>query len=184
MHLLEKFWAKVTTFSAIFSFSAVQDGGQAPLVIPNHDALTLHGQDGPVFHPPGIPYDSSFKCEYPAMEGWESCSTPYDRKCWLRQTSTGKQFDINTNYEEEMPIGITRYYNLILEDSWFSADGLNFTAAKLFREEGAPENQYPGPWIEACWGDRYAALPIPYRFGDEVLQLIEKIFKRRSQCDK
>lgn len=92
------------------------------------------------------------------MVGWEPCSTPYDRSCWLRRTLDGKQLDINTNYEEERPIGITREYEIVLEDSWFAADGLNFTAAKLFRQTFPTpddDNRYPGPWIQACWGDRY-----------------------------
>ncbi len=92
------------------------------------------------------------------MIDWEPCSTPFNRKCWLRHKYTGKEYNIDTNYEDEMPTGITRNYNITLEDSWFAADGLNFTAAKLFRTQGATDNQYPGPWIEACWGDRYIAL--------------------------
>ena len=158
MHLLESIWTKITTFCAVFTFSTLQDDVQRPFMVPSRTALTLHPGHGPVFQPPGDPDDSSFQCKYPAMVGWEPCSTPWDRKCWLREKSTGKQFDINTNYEDEIPIGITRYYNITLEDSWFAADGLNFTAAKLFKAEGAPDNQYPGPWIEACWGDMYATL--------------------------
>ena len=46
-----------------------------------------------------------------------------------------------------MPLGITRNYTLELTDGWWDADGLNFTAAKLFN------NKYPGPWLQACWGD-------------------------------
>lgn len=81
------------------------------------------------------------------MGGWEPCSTPTDRKCWLKRTSDGKQFDIFTNYEEEMPIGVTRYYELELEAGSYDADGMDFPFAKLFND------QYPGPWIQACWGD-------------------------------
>jgi len=155
MPLLESLWTKVTTVCALFTFSGLQGGTQRPFVVPSRIAPTVYTGGGPIFQPPGVPKASPFECKYPAMVGWESCSTHYDRKCWLREKSTGKQFDINTNYEDEMPIGITRYYNLTLEDGWFAADGLNFSSAKLFKEEGAPDNQYPGPWIEACWGDRY-----------------------------
>ena len=81
------------------------------------------------------------------MVGWENCSTPTDRKCWLRRTLDGKQYDINTNYEDDAPIGITRKYSLELEDGSYDADGMEFAAAKLFNK------MYPGPWIEACWGD-------------------------------
>lgn len=81
------------------------------------------------------------------MPEWEFCSTPTDRRCWLRRKSDGKQYDINTNYEEDMPIGITRDFNITLQNGSHNADGMNFDAAKLFN------NDYPGPWIQACWGD-------------------------------
>jgi FtsP/CotA-like multicopper oxidase with cupredoxin domain len=87
------------------------------------------------------------------MLGWEMCSEPWDRGCWLRNPTTGKQYDVFTNYEDEIPIGTTRYYNLTLEDSSWDADGINFPAAKLFRNNSAKNPQYPGPWIQACWGD-------------------------------
>ncbi len=82
------------------------------------------------------------------MQGWEDCSHELDRKCWIRNKSDGRQFDINTDYENIWPIGVERYYEIDLADSWYAADGLNFTLAKLFN------HRYPGPWIEACWGDR------------------------------
>jgi hypothetical protein len=39
-----------------------------------------------------------------------------------------------------MPIGVTLSYNITLEDDWFAADGLNFTAATLFKLGGADDN--------------------------------------------
>ena len=111
-------------------------------------APVINVGNGPDFYAPGAPDKEPFLCEYPAMVGWESCSTETDRKCWLRRKSDGKQFDINSDYENEMPIGIVRPYEVYLEDSWFAADGINFTSAKLFN------NTYPGPWIQGCWGDR------------------------------
>jgi hypothetical protein len=112
-------------------------------------AVSQYPVRGPVFRPPGTPEDSPFQCDYSAsMPDWEPCSTPTNRKCWLRQKSDWKQFDIYTDYEKFTPNGTTRYYNLDLADHWWAADGLNFTDAKLFNRK------YPGPWIEACWGDR------------------------------
>lgn len=34
-----------------------------------------------------------------------------------------------------------------MTDQWINADGYNKTEGKVFN------NTYPGPWIEACWGD-------------------------------
>lgn len=158
MYLLESLWTQITTLCALFTIYPLHDSSQTPFLVPSRIAPTLNTGGGPIFQPPGVPDDSLFRCEYPAMVGWETCSTPLNRKCWLREKSTGKQFDINTNYEDEMPIGITRHYNIMLEDNWFAADGLNFTSAKLFKMDGGPDNHYPGPWIQACWGDTYATL--------------------------
>lgn len=101
---------------------------------------------GPRFSPPGG-RDDSFVCNYTQMVGWEPCSTPSNRACWLRRISDGKEYNISTNYEDEIPIGTTRHYDLELKNGTFDADGLEFPFAKMFNEE------YPGPWIQACWGD-------------------------------
>jgi hypothetical protein len=101
----------------------------------------------PVFKPPaGNPDDHEFKCDYSAMEGWFPCSIPENRECWLRHRD-GREFNIHTNYEKFAPIGITRNYTLYVTDGSINADGLPFPYAKLFNET------YPGPWLEACWGD-------------------------------
>lgn len=127
--------------------------------------------DYPVFKPPsgrlGSGHDAQFVCEYPDMVGWESCSTPNSRDCWLRHKNGSEfnihtdyvragsptrdhlkaAFEINTSQENRKPQGIDRHYTLDIKDGWFNADGLNFTDAKLVNES------YPGPWIQACWGD-------------------------------
>jgi hypothetical protein len=99
------------------------------------------------------------------MPDWEMCSTPENRTCWLRERVagklTGRQFDISTNYEDEKPMGVERKYDIVLEDSSWDADGLNFPEAKLFRRQDRAYNEYPGPWIQACWGDTYATLSLP-----------------------
>ena len=103
----------------------------------------MHAEKGSTFVPPGVNEDYNFKCEYPAMVGWESYSTVTDRKCWFRRKSDGKQYDINTNYKQDTPIGINRTYTRA--GKWYNdADGMLFTEAKLFNGE------YPGRWIQAC----------------------------------
>ena len=149
MKLVERFFAIVTTFVEVLSPGWMQDGTQNPLHLPSHIPAKLNIDSGPSFPAPGAPDKKPFTCEYPSMVGWEMCSTPEDRRCWLRHTADGKQYDVTTNYEKDMPVGITRNYNIDLTDSWVAADGMNFTLAKLFN------NSYPGPWIQACWGDRW-----------------------------
>jgi hypothetical protein len=61
----------------------------------------------PVFEPPSGP--KGFTCDYSAMaDGWKPCSTPQNRGCWLR-SSSGEEYNITTDYEKKMPIGITRH---------------------------------------------------------------------------
>lgn len=165
MYFVERLWAVVASVLSIASLSPIQDAVldssdlQFPLHVPSPTTLLIASPTstfveptdapGPIFVPPGTDPSTQFTCNYTAMRGWESCSTERNRQCWLRQKSTGKRFDLFTNYEEEMPVGVDRYYELDLrKDSW-AADGINFTDAKLYN------NEYPGPWIQACWGDRY-----------------------------
>lgn len=54
---------------------------------------------------------------------------------------------INTNYEESWPQGIQREYWLNVTDQTISPDGYLKPEGKVFN------NTYPGPLIEACWGD-------------------------------
>lgn len=146
MHLLERVWAGVISFIGIVTLSPVPNlEAQSPLQVPSN--ADIETAKGPRFYPPGG-VDDGFECQYPQMVGWEMCSTPTDRKCWLRRkTDHSQRYDVYTNYEDERPIGVTRYYELELDDGAYDADGENFDAAKLFN------NQYPGPWIQACWGD-------------------------------
>ena len=104
--------------------------------------------DGPVFKPPTASLGSDFKCNYSQMSGFHYCSNSSNRECWL-DNYNGTRYDIHTDYENiiKTPIGIHRYYTLNITDSWVNADGMNFTYAKLFN------NTYPGPLIQACWGD-------------------------------
>lgn len=148
-NIVERFWAVVTYIVSIASLSPFENviNNQSPLQVASEVVQHVSVPKGPTFQPPGVPDEENFTCDYTKMVGWEPCSTPMDRKCWLRRKSDGKQYDIYTNYEEEKPTGVTRYYTLEVDDSWYAANGRNSTAAKLFN------NKYPGPWVQACWGD-------------------------------
>ena len=110
--------------------------------IPTHHVSTY---DYPVFEPPNGPQDGEFTCEYPEMPDFKNCSTPEDRTCWLQ--GPNKNYSIYTNYEIEVPIGRKRSYYLKASQMNISADGCINTGGKAFN------NAYPGPWIQACWGD-------------------------------
>ena len=149
MHLNNVFWTSVTYVTNIFTFTSLtghNDVEQAPLLSsPN----VVHYQEPtyPIFKPPGGKPEDNFTCEYPSMIGFWNCSTPENRGCWLTDNHT--TYDINTNYEDvkQTPMGVERNYEFDVTDGWINADGMNFTEAKLF------DGTYPGPWIQACWGD-------------------------------
>lgn len=160
MHFVQGFWASVTYVVSFFTLSPL-DGHvgdlQAPILdIPDVPTM-LAG--GPRFKPPSgrlTGPGSEFVCEYPRMTGFQNCSTPEDRSCWLKNEQTGQRFDINTNYEladdDHTPIGIHRTYYLNMTDNVLNVDGMDFNEAKLFN------STYPGPWIQACWGDNVTVI--------------------------
>lgn len=162
MHLPDGFWTSITYVVSFFSphpFYGSSSQEQAPFLGPLDGSHQVKLQ-GPIFKPPGGSLtgpDSNFTCDYSNMVGWTNCSTSEDRKCWLRNDETQEEFNITTDYETLVPIGIERYYELNVTDGLsVNADGLGFDAAKLF------DGQYPGPWIQACWGDvRIRSLPSP-----------------------
>ena len=49
-----------------------------------------------------------FKCEYP---GYVSCHSEDDRSCWVEKD--GKTYDIDTDYEDDFPVGIIRTVSAI-----------------------------------------------------------------------
>ncbi len=104
-----------------------------------------HHLDHPIFEPPNGPESDVFTCEYPAMKGFEPCSTHDNRGCWLK--SAYKEFNIHTDYEVEHPVGIKRKYYLETSDMALWPDGCEMAQGKVFNRS------YPGPWIQACWGD-------------------------------
>ncbi len=147
---LEHIWATITQILNIASLSPVSGNGitEVPLFQPSHPVIDTLPR-GPRFRPPGRAIDgpgAEFQCDYPSMVGWRFCSAPGDRGCWLTDDN-GNTFDITTDYEKIAPVGVLREYTLEITDSWINADGLNFTDAKVFN------STYPGPWIQACWGD-------------------------------
>jgi hypothetical protein len=151
MHLMDHVWIGITYVLSCLTpslFKGIGDVEQTPFLTSSGSGL-LHHKDYPIFKPPGGLTGSEFTCEYPQMPGWAPCSTPSNRACWLRHNQTGVEYNIATNYEafNQTPIGITRTYYLNVTDESINADGLPFIEGKIFNKT------YPGPWIEACWGD-------------------------------
>ena len=154
MVLIDRISTAFTYVVSFLTFSLVNGPGrddQAPLLT-TPDAIDHESSGGPIFKPPGgrlEGVDSDFTCDYSAMPDFYNCSTPTNRRCWLKNRNTGFEYNINTNDEDTnlTPNGTTRTHYLNITDSWVNADGMNFTEAKIFNIT------YPGPWIQACWGD-------------------------------
>lgn len=178
-----KFWLTITQLVGWFSSSTIdEDVSQQPLpgpldlrlspsrILGNpetllapaeskdvaviHDVPILPIEKGPTFKPPSGRLNwggSNFECEYPEMVGWLPCSSEEDRSCWLYHNTTGKRYGIESNYEDPSingtPIGKLREYTLVVEDGVWNADGFMAKDVKLVN------GTYPGPWIQACWGD-------------------------------
>lgn len=152
MGLITRFWATITYVFSIITLSPLSDHGlqqQTPLFGDTPVSVGSGHGVPPIFKPPGgrpVGDGADFVCDYSNMPGWRPCSTSEDRGCWLTDDNGGR-FDINTDYEFEAPKGILRKYVLNVTDGSVNADGLLFQDGKLFNET------YPGPWLQACWGD-------------------------------
>ena len=154
MRFIEQLWMTVT-WVLHWLTSAPNDGLEAKQQLVMSDiGLSVDNEinndllaSGPVFTPPSAHPGSDFTCDYSRMTGWKACTSSSDRGCWLNNPD-GRQYNISTDYEVNGPTGITRYYTLVLTDSAINADGIVFDEAKLFN------NSFPGPWLQACWGDR------------------------------
>ncbi|KAH8423781.1 uncharacterized protein LDX57_001540 [Aspergillus melleus] len=82
------------------------------------------------------------------MVDYEFVNSPHERGQWLaHRTDTAENFDINTNYEKKWPKGVLRQYHITIHEDKVNLDGEDFPHAKLIN------GQWPGPWIQACWGD-------------------------------
>ncbi|KAF9869862.1 hypothetical protein CkaCkLH20_12661 [Colletotrichum karsti] len=149
MLTLRQIWVIANDIShTLFGSPALRDVARGSTTLDLSANVTVaDGYPGyPDFSPTGSNIDH-FRCQYPSLKGWQYCGGSEDQSCWLRNPDTGEKFTIDTNYETQMPVGIDRYITLDVSDGWINADGLNFTEAKLFN------NTFPGPLIEACWGD-------------------------------
>ncbi|OCL06707.1 laccase-like multicopper oxidase [Glonium stellatum] len=101
----------------------------------------------PKFNAPQGPRVHPFVCKYPSLgKEWTGCTTSENRTCWLKGPN-GREYNIHTNYEIDFPEGITREYYLELDKMTINGDGIDNTEGKVFNQT------YPGPWIQACWGD-------------------------------
>ncbi|CUS12602.1 unnamed protein product [Tuber aestivum] len=97
---------------------------------------------------------ANFECPNYSPGGIEenltSCNTPSDRSCWFEPNEwwAPSGYGINTDYEFSWPDGTHREYWLEVTDGTTSPDGYLKTKAKLVN------GTYPGPLLEACWGDQ------------------------------
>ncbi|KAL8649405.1 MAG: hypothetical protein Q9210_004422 [Variospora velana] len=151
MKLFQQCWIALLEFFNAISLSPSLGPLQEQQVwdADSHTVSPHAGGDGPIFTPPAHPQDPGeiLQCDYSRMgKEWQPCSTPHSRACWLAGPR-GQQFDISTNYETEVPTGITRKYTLVADEMNINADGVLMPYGKVFNQ------QYPGPWIQACWGD-------------------------------
>jgi Multicopper oxidase len=147
MKFFERCWVLVLqVFDAIISPWSGDSALQQPLLGGPID-LPTNGR-GPSFGAPNSPLEDQFICNYSAMGShWKSCSTEFDRGCWLKDTLHGQDFDINTDYENRWPNGTLRTYTLDVSELPLNLDGVTMPYGKTFNRT------YPGPWIQACWGD-------------------------------
>ena len=118
-----------------------------PTVPTNAETGGYHELSG--YDPPYDPFDppdpaAKIKCEYPLMgKDWKPCNSPDDRGCWLRGPG-GQEYNIKTNYEDNMPIGVKRQYFLNVTEKALAPDGVPMAYGKVFND------QYPGPWSGFC----------------------------------
>ena len=155
MKLLGKCWVAFLELYNTFIFSSTSDksliqtsfkeeGFQLPSI--------SGGYDSPVFRAPSSSRGSDFQCNYTLFDNgnWVNCSYPDNRGCWLRNRGDPKLvFNISSNYEDpkKVPKGILREYVLDISKKELNQDG-------VIMQDGVVFNQsYPGPWIQACWGD-------------------------------
>lgn len=171
MRFLDSWWASLVylcDFSTLSTWSDRYVHQETIQVIPAAGSAA----DGPVFRPhlsssdkidlaekPGIispPYSGVPIVDYPGNEiqcnyssifpEWKPCNDPTNRGCWLKNRN-GTEFNITTDYENLTPQGITRKYVLDIATKALAPDGVPMAHGKVFN------GSYPGPWIQACWGD-------------------------------
>ncbi|KAI1328021.1 multicopper oxidase [Xylariaceae sp. FL0255] len=140
-----EFVLRIVQFESIGSFPGY-DTPQLPLAPPEHSI--------PAVSTAIQPFKPSIVCKYPELQarGWELCNSKTSRGCWLRDPQADypalTQYDIHTNYEIRTPKGVTREYWInIGTNPEVSPDGFPKTEGQYIN------GTYPGPLLEACWGD-------------------------------
>lgn len=95
----------------LFGISSFFEPEQYPL----HPANGLNPVDKPqdelpIFEPPGDgDGDNRIKCNYSSMgPEWVHPDSATERDVWLRNTKTGEEWNITTNYEHKWPTGVKR----------------------------------------------------------------------------
>lgn len=144
MKLAERWLAGV--LRSLNLLTSITDGSEDLSQQPLGPQSLADYDSGPIFQPPNS--GGQFQCNYSmGQPGWKECSTPQNRGCWLRGPQ-GQELNISTNYEKIAPVGIVRKYELEVSEEELHPDGFKNTRGKVFNKE------YPGPWIQACWGDQ------------------------------
>ncbi|KAI9658733.1 MAG: hypothetical protein M1821_002293 [Bathelium mastoideum] len=174
MRFLESWWASLayildctsispfndqrTHQTSLVKHYPVQNVGNGPVFYPHgppsdNEILMDSYREDPIIKPPYPPGDkpalgAAIQCNYSVMGSqWRACNEPRSRGCWLRNDN-GDEFNIKTNYESNTPIGVLRKYELNITTKALAPDGVPMEHGKVFND------QYPGPWIQACWGDQ------------------------------
>jgi hypothetical protein len=104
---------------------------------------------------PPIPYPSAHSVIEPPTHDYadttQFCNSPSNRSCWLK--SPRGDFDVFTDNEERWPQGVTREYWLEVTYTETAPDGFKRIAQLV-------NGTYPGPLIEANWGDNLSLFPL------------------------
>ncbi|KAK0630942.1 multicopper oxidase-domain-containing protein [Bombardia bombarda] len=95
---------------------------------------------------------------YIESHGFRLCNDR-SKGCWLSRYGA-TDWDIHTDYENRVPHGVVREYTLtVAPQPSLSPDGQPKTNGVTFN------NTYPGPAIEACWGD-YIVVHVKNQYKD------------------
>ncbi|KAK3690299.1 multicopper oxidase-domain-containing protein [Podospora appendiculata] len=153
------FFVELTTFtSSINPFGFNKDPSQAVIgilenyespLIPSLPTVPPSCPEGKLcFRPDGS--SPNFQCEYDLDPStWLPCNKANDRNCWIKKRDDPPRYNILTDYEDPhaVPKGKVREY-------WLTVDNVTLTPAFVSREGRAFNGTYPGPKLEACWGDQ------------------------------
>ncbi|PYI08407.1 hypothetical protein BO78DRAFT_310700 [Aspergillus sclerotiicarbonarius CBS 121057] len=142
--LLESCFTAIFNF---FGFSSLLPFHQQPL--PPHGGVAPSDSDDLTFAAIG----ASITCNYTGLSKYYTGPDTHGNwSVWFesKDESQNKSITIDTDYEHYIPPGIDRhvYVDVGMNETHPKIpDGRNYTQGKYFN------NSYPGPYIEACWGD-------------------------------